>query len=184
MFAHRKLLAARLLSAPDNEVGLPHTDIGLKAREIFRDDLQQTARDGTVSKRLYGWVLILRSLLPHDTQDIEGANSILVAMSKAAPQLQIGLASARMSVKLGTCIGLHECCELHDAVMEHMGTQGYDNRFAVAMPELPEPLGGAQARSRCRCKMRRQPPQRRCQPQGRPPWRQPDRRQALLAQGL
>ncbi len=138
-FPPRKQLAARLLSAGVAELDLPHTDVGLKAREIFRSDLQQTARDGSVSRRLYSWVLVFRSLLPHDTQDIEGANSILVAMSKAAPKLGIGLASARMSMKLGTRIRVEECCELYEAVVEHMGRKNYDNRFVV---DVAGALGG------------------------------------------
>ena len=139
LVAPRKQLAARLLSADVAELDLPHTDVGLKAREVFRSDFQQMARDGSVSRRLYSWVLVLRSLLPHDTQDIEGANSILVAMSKAAPQLKIGLASARMSVKLGTRIRVEECCELYEAVLQHMGTEKYDSRF---MAEVAGALGG------------------------------------------
>ncbi len=138
----RKRLAARLLHASDDDLSLSQSDVGVKIRDVFRDDLRRMAMFGSVSRGLYAWVLALRAQLPHDTQDIEGANSILVAMGKAAPQMGIGLASARIGVKLGTNISVEECCELHDAVVLHMRSSKYSGRFMVDGQLPVEDLAG------------------------------------------
>ncbi|CAK0805617.1 unnamed protein product, partial [Prorocentrum cordatum] len=104
-------------------------DFAAKVRDLFRADWEQMRASGQCGARLYAFLLVWRSRLPHDTQDLEGANSVLQRMAKLAPNLHIPLASDRLRLKLGTPIAASDCVDLHPAIMGHIGKQGYQDRF-------------------------------------------------------
>eukprot|EP00959_Pyramimonas_sp_CCMP1952_P433324 9074287-Pyramimonas_sp.AAC.1 len=87
------------------------------------------AADGTCDPALYLWLLMWRLQLPRDTQDIEGANSIIQRMASAAPDMHIPLCSDRLRIKLGTPIAPEECVAIHAAVLDFMKSPGYQDRF-------------------------------------------------------
>lgn len=86
--------------------------------------------DGLCPPNLFVAWWILRSQLGFDTQEVEGANSVLQTMAKAAPSIRHGLASDRMRIKLGDAISPAECCGWHANVVHHQATDEYVNRFA------------------------------------------------------
>eukprot|EP00959_Pyramimonas_sp_CCMP1952_P074928 1565791-Pyramimonas_sp.AAC.1 len=97
---------------------------------------------GECSERLYAWLLVVRSRLPHDTQDVEGMNSVLQRMCDIAPNMHIPLASDRMRIKMGARISAEEAVELHPAIMDTLRSLKYVQRFA-SMPAIlaaPAPL--------------------------------------------
>eukprot|EP00959_Pyramimonas_sp_CCMP1952_P078399 1638796-Pyramimonas_sp.AAC.1 len=55
-------------------------------------------------------------------------------MAAAAPRMQIPLASDRLRVKLGTPISASACADMHEAVVQHMGTAEHEQRF-IPVPD-------------------------------------------------
>ncbi|CAK0813601.1 unnamed protein product, partial [Prorocentrum cordatum] len=132
----RKDIAYDLLRAQPGDLSALGGDLALKVRDIFLYDWATMQISGECSPRLYAWLLVLRSKLPHDTQDVEGMNSVLQRMCSIAPRMKLPLASDRMRAKMGDPIAPEECVQLHAAVLDHMASEAYAGRFA----ELP-PLG-------------------------------------------
>eukprot|EP00959_Pyramimonas_sp_CCMP1952_P274861 5745794-Pyramimonas_sp.AAC.1 len=91
------------------------SDVAFKIREKFMGAWEEMADDGSCQPELYMWLLAWRHQLPHDTQDVEGANSVLQRMANAAPNLHIPLASDRLRIKLGTPISPQDCVDVHAA---------------------------------------------------------------------
>ena len=77
-------------------------------------------------------VLMIRSQMEFDTQDIEGFNSVIQAMAKAAPALKHSLHSDRLRVKFGDGITTAKGCDLHPQVLRHQNTMEYAARFSRA----------------------------------------------------
>ena len=69
----------------------PYMDFTRKFLAMFDADLQNVADTGLCPLALFVFVLVLRSQLPSDTQDIEGMNSILQWMTKVAPTIKKSL---------------------------------------------------------------------------------------------
>ena len=65
------------------EAEYPRSDMPVKFRDLFRRDFEVIAQTGQVPVKLFGTLLVFRARLPADTQEIEGANSILKAMAQA-----------------------------------------------------------------------------------------------------
>ena len=64
-----------------------------------------------------------------DTQEVEGANSVLQRMATLAPGLRHALASDRLRNRKGDSITAAECCALHEQIMEYSQSQEHAGRF-------------------------------------------------------
>ena len=69
----------------------PYMDFAWKFVSCFRQELAQVASTGVCPLSLFLFILILRSQMPSDTQDVEGMNSILQWMTKIAPTIKKAL---------------------------------------------------------------------------------------------
>ena len=150
--ASRKALAYRLLHVcEEKDLSNRWGDAPAKMAKLFRREWDIMERTGACPIRLYCFLLVFRQRLPHDTQDIEGANSVLQRMADVAPNLRIRLASDRLRIKLGNAITTDECLSLHAAVLEYMRTDdnivrfGDDAETPTARPPLHRALAGSLA---------------------------------------
>jgi hypothetical protein len=107
----------------------PWSDVPIKFETFFDAELRTVAETGTVPRRLYASLLLLRSKTSLDAQDMEGANSVLQTMAKAAPTLRMALASDRLKIKKGDAISVAECVGLHHLVLHHQNTVQHSDRF-------------------------------------------------------
>ena len=73
-----------------------------------------------------------------DTQEIEGANSVLQAMAKAAPRMTLPLASDRMRIKKGDPIMPIDAAALNHRVLEWQKSSNFQHRFAIVPCEAVE----------------------------------------------
>ena len=138
----RKCLADRLLSTEDCCLRHPHSDVPRKWKHFYRDDFEEMKRTGTCSRRLYINVLIWRSTLPMDNQELEGVASLIQAVAKRAPNSKIQRVSDRLNLTKGDSINPGECDELHAQVLRHMQTDEYKSRFnlVIGPAEVPPPF--------------------------------------------
>lgn len=119
----------------------------VKLRELCLADFQVAADTGRCPSRLFSILVLIRSQLSLDTQEIEGANSVLQAMAKAAPTLRMGLASDRMKVKKGDKLTPTECVGMHQLILQRQSSEAHLARFAeVDLRSVPPEEG------RCNCK--------------------------------
>ena len=56
-------------------------------------------RTGLMTPQLQAFLLAWRSVLPMDTQNLEGINSVIQVMCKRAPHMGVALLNARLSIK-------------------------------------------------------------------------------------
>ncbi len=138
----RRRIARSLINTSDCCLRSNESDVPVKIKLIFPDELAVVADTGRVPLNLYHFVLMLRSQAPMDTQDVEGMNSTLQTMSKAAPRLQLPLASDRMQLKKGQKISATACQDLHQGVMEEATKDNYLNRFAIVACDASPPEAG------------------------------------------
>ena len=121
------------------------SDLPAKFRRRFKTELEEViSSEGLCPLPLYTVILVLRSRLSMDTQDVEGANSVLQTMCKMAPSIKHGLVSDRMRAKLGDPIKISECCDLHGAVVSRMATTSHFERVLPVDPRA-SPAEAAQA---------------------------------------
>ena len=128
----RRELARRFLAADVQDLVTKTSDVAFKAREYFKAAWRRMEADGSCEPALYMWLLVWRMQLPHDTQDIEGANSIIQMMAKTAPNMHIPLCSDRLRIKLGTPLPTEDAAALHPAVLDFIGQPQYQQRFEAA----------------------------------------------------
>ena len=116
------------------------TDAAVKVRSHFARHLN-VVRDtgGCVPPKLFLFILMIRSRLTHDTQDLEGCNSLLQIMGKIAPNLRHAMANDRLKIKKGDPLRVQDAIDLHGFVQAHQRTCEYMERFAlVDTAETPE----------------------------------------------
>ena len=126
----RKSLAEVWLEATDGELLTKYCDVPFKLRKLFASEIAVVRATGKVPHNLFGFLLLLRSMIPVDTQDIEGMNSVLQTICRQAPFIHMSLACARMSIKFGQDISVRECTDMHAVVVEYMHTDEWINRHA------------------------------------------------------
>jgi hypothetical protein len=136
----RRQLAKELLDTPICclRSSCLFSDAPEKVRDSFGAQLREVVATGKCPADLHSFLLLVRSHLALDTQEIEGANSVLQAMAKAAPQLRTGLASDRMKIKKGDPMKPDDALAFHPAVKLRMRSDGHINRFAaLSLVEVP-----------------------------------------------
>ena len=120
-----------------------HSDIAEKVKKVFQEELDYVAAYGLCPPNLFNFLLILRSRIPLDTQEIEGANSVIQEMSRRSPNLHLALASDRITIKKGDPISVQECCQLHDQVVEQMQCAKHMHRVCNGAFRRPNHWGQA-----------------------------------------
>ena len=128
----RRLQVAKLmLETSDEELDLdPFSDLALKTKQNYNRELQLVIEtSGQCPHALYQYSLLLRSQMPAETQDIEGNNSVLSAMSKIAPNLHIALATTRLSIKKGKRVTASQCVAMHNEVQQFLQSETNAGRF-------------------------------------------------------
>jgi hypothetical protein len=122
-YEKRQQIAKDLLAKTGDQLERTYSDITVKLRGFFMDEFREVCSTGKCPPRLFGALLVLRSKLPHNTQDIEGVNSILQIMHRVAPRLGLACANARMAMKIGDPISAEECVDLHKQVLQDITSQ-------------------------------------------------------------
>jgi hypothetical protein len=122
-YEKRQHIARDLLAKTGDQLERTYSDITVKLRGFFLDEFREVCSTGKCPPRLFGALLVLRSKLPHNTQDIEGMNSILQIMHRVAPRLGLACANARMAMKIGDPISAEECVDLHKQVLQDITSQ-------------------------------------------------------------
>ena len=94
-------------------------------------------------------VLLYRSKLPMQTQDVEGRNSKLQGLYTRAPRTGKYLANARMSLCFGETVTARECAAMHDETIAYTKTEEHANRFCplVSVPVARAPPAASVGRS-------------------------------------
>lgn len=114
----RKEVAQRLLAeCPKCLQKNPCSDVAIKIRHWYRGMWETAAMDGSCPVRLFGALRVLRSHIDSNTQKVEGANGVLQRITRAAPNIQVPLASDRLSLKLGAPLDTKTCLAYHENAM-------------------------------------------------------------------
>ena len=132
----RRGVCRQILDAPDDKLALRDSDLGLKLKINYYADFRYGAETGKCSRALWAVMLVVRSMLPNDTQEIEGANSIITLMCKRAPGMHLPLVNARLSLKKGPSVVPEQCASYHRAVIALMDQPEASERFLIAPADL------------------------------------------------
>ncbi|CAK0906513.1 unnamed protein product, partial [Prorocentrum cordatum] len=137
----RQLVATELMTTDDCCLQAPYSDLAIKYKRLFGREFQKAREDGDCPRRLYNALVLLRSKLPLDNQDLEGMNSILQQMAKLAPRLKLPMATARMVIKKSPDITAQECASMHTAATASQALPEQAFRFLPITSDqlLPEP---------------------------------------------
>lgn len=130
--------SARGLGQSDCCLFLKDTDLFVKLRKCFANELQVVAQTGKVPLKLFD-ALLIRAQLPLDVQDIEGMDSVLQVMGQRAHNIMVPLASDRIPLKKGDPITAEECTSLHDSVMVAMAKGVESGRRLPVLPDRSPP---------------------------------------------
>ena len=107
----------------------PYSDMALKTKSNFRDELVEAHATGKCPKRLLVFLVAWRSRAEVSTQYMEGLMSLVQNICKRAPNADRALVNARMSIKAGHPIDAKECCALDHAVRERLASGEDKGRF-------------------------------------------------------
>ena len=157
----RQSVATLLLDASGESLVGRHSDVALKIRNRFKGEIKIVKESGTCPLPLYSAVLLIRSSMHGDTQDLEGDNSILQVMTSRARRMRIALASARMQLKRGQQLTAATCSAMHHQVLAYHNTEQNAARFNPVivyedkLPKLPPPaeepeVPASEAKACCR----------------------------------
>ena len=129
----RRSIAAELQSTPDEKLIGLFDDIAIKMKSRYQAQFQVMNDTGCCPRDLYLALLLFRWALVSNTQRVEGSNSTLQSICKAAPAIHLPLASDRLSLKLGPTLSADECCALHGGAVVRARTRS-SARFCSASP--------------------------------------------------
>ena len=107
-----KARIAQEILTPEADYTDPYMDFSIKFVALFLWELQQIASTGFCPIRLFVWLLVLRSQMPADTQDVEGMNSVLQWMTKCAPTLRQPMVSPSIYQQRNVVYGFVWNCNL------------------------------------------------------------------------
>ena len=116
---------------------------------LFREDLELSKKSGCIEPMLFQLLSEAFRMLPLETQEVEGINSIVKRIVKIAPSIKLPLLSDRVLIKkaLSTKIlagqtaderrearhdALHRCVEWHPAAILQCGALMMEDRFGRA----------------------------------------------------
>ena len=125
----RQVIATELLDAEAELLETNNTDVPLKLRKVFAEELEHVKLTGTCPPKLFSHLLLLRAAWPIDTQDVEGMNSTLQEMCSSAPYMKHALASDRMEIKFGDDISAAALTSIHKKILAEMGSEKHADRF-------------------------------------------------------
>jgi hypothetical protein len=123
-------------------------DIAVKIRVVLQEDFVHAAETGRLTDDLHTFLVQLRLLLPIDTQNLEGVNSLLQVMATRSARMRIPLLNARLSIKKNRSPSAQECANLDGAVSVVLNSDVTKYRFSpIPTPTtpLPDPLASATA---------------------------------------
>ena len=100
----RRSIAAELQSTPDEKLIGLFDDIAIKMKSRYQAQFQVMNDTGCCPRDLYLALLLFRWALVSNTQRVEGSNSTLQSICKAAPAIHLPLASDRLPLKLGPAL--------------------------------------------------------------------------------
>ena len=93
---HRRKLAVELLALAPEKIDPSFTG---KFRAIFKTELEICAKTGTIDSMVYQLVSDFFSMLPVETQEIEGTNSMIKRIYQLSPNIKLPLMSDRILIK-------------------------------------------------------------------------------------
>ena len=93
--ANRRQCASDILDLPDGALGVST----VKLRQHFKPELIQARDTGFMHSRLWNMLNQLANVWWTDTQEVEGANSIIKAIASAGPNTTWNLLSSRLLIK-------------------------------------------------------------------------------------
>ena len=102
-------------------LALGDEDVAVKVKRLLRADLEHAAATGLLTASLHYFLLVLNILLPIDTQEVEGFNSVIKVMTDRAPSMKVPLLNARLTIKKNHRLSPHACAEM-DADIEWLFT--------------------------------------------------------------
>ena len=133
----RKLIAGLLLSTDDCCLRDRYTDIAIKIKAQFHDELERVRDTGRMPLNLFGYLLGVRAQLDLDTQDMEGFISVLQNVTFRGRNMTLPTATARMSLKLGEELTIEDCLVMHTAAVAEMETDRHAQRFMLQKVNVP-----------------------------------------------
>ena len=99
-----------MVDSDESELARRDSDASLKLMVAFQQEIEVMRHTGACPPALHIAILLLRAALPIDTQDIEGRNSQLQAMSRGAAYMALARASDRMQLDGGARSRLRSWC--------------------------------------------------------------------------
>ena len=103
----------------------PYNDISIKIKRWYRAELEHARDTGECPVSLFCYLIFLRSLLPSDTQDIEGMNNILQRLNKLATNYGMAGASDTLCLRKSDRVSAAECASRHAKAVAYL----QDNRY-------------------------------------------------------
>ena len=142
----RQMIAARLLGLRRCCLKTPFSDLALKLRSRYRQSFQVMERDGTCPRHLHVLLHMVACVLRGDTQKVEGANSTLQQICKAAPNIHLPLCSDRLAIKTGLRLDAETCSRAHQDVLALKDQELFHDRFnaelsVASVPRALAPMG-------------------------------------------
>ena len=136
----RQAVAEEMLVTDFHSMRLKTGQFPRKITAFFNDDLSMAASNGTLTIRLYTFLLRAAWQFFQETTEIEGMNSILKIMVKKSPNISLPLLSSRLTVKkaLAPKLGNQHQQFSHEDVVQH-AVRNHDLARAV-----PSSQGGLQ----------------------------------------
>jgi len=128
--ATRMEIAKMWLDASSEELSCKGTDdMAEKFRDFYMPEITLMRDKGSVPMKLYGALLIWRSVLPLDNQELEGMASMIQVMCKIAPNSRRALISDRTCIKKGDRISAAACEGMDALVRSDMENDSHVHRF-------------------------------------------------------
>ena len=97
----RKALAAQLLALDECCLARPYSDMALKYRRRYLDDVRDMAASGKVSARLGVRLLLFRQHVPLHNQRLEGLASIVQRSAGISPNANLPYISDALKLRIG-----------------------------------------------------------------------------------
>ena len=131
----RREVAKMLLGSCEHCLEEQRQDFTLKLLRRYRASFEQVAESGRIPVHLHTLIQLTRAVWQENTQKVEGANSCLQNVCKAAPNIHLPLASDRISLKCGTKVSIADCVAMHsDVVLRQSDEKKQPERWAT-IPE-------------------------------------------------
>ena len=133
----RKDIARLLLDTSDANLDRAEDDFATKMKQLYKTEFEHMAATGECNATLFMHLLLVRAQLTGESQSIEGRNSVLQRMAKAAPNMSHALANTRIKLKMEEDpLTPSECARDDKAAVARLKTDSHQLRLVSCLDNL------------------------------------------------